>query len=173
MPYQPFLEGRSSWGEKHQTVPILVTNNTKSMLNIIEKYLIKIGVAEKNVYLSQHNTTMTVVACASIVYYVEHPTALRTTRLKKHITTMTQLLNLENELEIMARYMGHDIRVHREYYRLPEETQVAKLALKLHIAMDEGMQGLKLGQDVTMCYLYIVRCIAFRSYRFLIGFTSS
>ena len=34
--------------------------------------------------------------------------------------------------------MGHDIRVHREFYRLPEETlQVAKVS-KLLLAMERG-----------------------------------
>ncbi|XP_057297977.1 uncharacterized protein LOC130628930 [Hydractinia symbiolongicarpus] len=33
----------------------------------------------------------------------------------------------ERELEMLASYMGHDIKVHREYYRLPEDTlQLAK-----------------------------------------------
>jgi len=34
--------------------------------------------------------------------------------------------------------MGHDIKVHREFYRLPEETlQVAKVS-KLLLAMERG-----------------------------------
>ena len=42
---------------------------------------------------------------------------LRTTKLRKHITTMSELLNLnENEIDILADYLGQDIRVHREFY---------------------------------------------------------
>ncbi len=62
---------------------------------------------------------------------------------------MTQVLNLkENELDILARFLGHDIRVHREYYRLPDQTlQVAKVA-KLLIAMEDGQPGIQMGQTL-------------------------
>ena len=52
---------------------------------------------------------------------------------------MTQLINLtENELDILANFLGHDIRVHREFYLLPEATiQVAKVS-KLLLLMEGG-----------------------------------
>ena len=69
----------------------------------------------------------------------EQPERLRSTKLLKHIATMTQLINLtENELDILANFLGHDIRVHREFYRLPEATiQVAKVS-KLLLLMEVG-----------------------------------
>lgn len=65
--------------------------------------------------------------------------SITSTRLRKHIATMTQLLNLrDHELDTLAEFMGHDIRVHREYYRLSEETtQLAKIS-KLLISVDRG-----------------------------------
>ncbi|KAG5872741.1 hypothetical protein JTB14_002204 [Gonioctena quinquepunctata] len=52
---------------------------------------------------------------------------------------MTQLLNLkDHELDCLAKFMGHDIRVHTEYYRLSDETtQLAKIS-KLLISLDKG-----------------------------------
>ncbi|KAG5869305.1 hypothetical protein JTB14_024764 [Gonioctena quinquepunctata] len=52
---------------------------------------------------------------------------------------MTQLLNLkDHELDSLAKFMGHDIRVHKEYYRLFDETtQLAKIC-KLLISLDKG-----------------------------------
>ncbi|XP_052250120.1 uncharacterized protein LOC127857621 [Dreissena polymorpha] len=52
---------------------------------------------------------------------------------------MTQLFNLsENEIDILAKFLGHDIRVHREFYRLPDGTmQVAKVS-KLLMMMESG-----------------------------------
>ena len=52
---------------------------------------------------------------------------------------MTQLVNLkDHELDTVAQFMGHDIRTHREHYRLPNGTlQVAKVA-KLLISLNEG-----------------------------------
>lgn len=79
----------------------------------------------------------------------KEPEKLRSTTLRKHIATMSQILNLqENELDILAKFMGHDIRVHREYYRLPEETmQVAKVS-KLLLRMEKGGHGLSAGQTL-------------------------
>ncbi|XP_026108933.1 uncharacterized protein LOC113081109 [Carassius auratus] len=50
-----------------------------------------------------------------------------------------QILNLKNnELDQVADFLGHDIRVHRDYYRLPEATtQLAKIS-KLLLAMEKG-----------------------------------
>lgn len=47
----------------------------------------------------------------------------------KHKATLSQILNLkDSELDTLANYLGHDIRTHRQYYRLPEESlQVAKM----------------------------------------------
>ncbi|XP_064647457.1 uncharacterized protein LOC135500139 [Lineus longissimus] len=41
-------------------------------------------------------------------------------------------------MDIVAKFLGHDIRIHREFYRLPDETlQVAKVS-KLLLAMENG-----------------------------------
>lgn len=69
----------------------------------------------------------------------QNPELLRSTQLRKHAATLSQALNLKNhELDQVADFLGHDIRVHREYYRLPEATtQVAKIS-KLLLAMEKG-----------------------------------
>ncbi|XP_073715809.1 uncharacterized protein [Misgurnus anguillicaudatus] len=52
---------------------------------------------------------------------------------------MSQILNLkDNELDQLANFLGHDIRVHRDYYRLPDATiEIAKIS-KLLLAMEKG-----------------------------------
>ena len=67
--------------------------------------------------------------------------------LKSVVLNIQKLLNLrKNELDMLAQWMGHDIRVHREYYRLPEDTlQLAKLS-KLLLAMENGT--IQSGQDL-------------------------
>lgn len=52
---------------------------------------------------------------------------------------MLQVMDLkDHELEWLATHMGHDIKVHREYYRLPENTlQTAKVG-KLLLAIENG-----------------------------------
>ena len=53
---------------------------------------------------------------------------------------MSQVLNLKKtELNMLAAFLGHDVRVHREFYRLPEATmQVAKIS-KLLMTMEQGV----------------------------------
>lgn len=79
----------------------------------------------------------------------ERPHTLRSTKLRKHIATLTQVMNLkDNELDVLAKFLGHDIRVHREYYRLADATvEVAKVA-KLLITMEKGGHGLMPGQTL-------------------------
>lgn len=55
---------------------------------------------------------------------------------------MSQILCLkDNELDVLATFMGNNIKVHREYYRLPENTlQVAKIA-KILLLMEKGQMN--------------------------------
>ena len=64
---------------------------------------------------------------------------MTSTKLRKHIATVSQILNLSShELDQVCGFMGHDVRVHREYYRLPEDTlQLAKVS-RLLLAMEQG-----------------------------------
>ncbi|XP_053402999.1 uncharacterized protein LOC123559803 [Mercenaria mercenaria] len=52
---------------------------------------------------------------------------------------ISQMINLkENELDTEAGFLGHNINVHREFYRLPEDTlQVAKIS-KILLEMERG-----------------------------------
>ena len=54
---------------------------------------------------------------------LQHPEALTSTKLRKYVSTVTQVLNLqESEVDWLACHMGHDLSVHREFYRLHEST---------------------------------------------------
>ena len=52
---------------------------------------------------------------------------------------VSKVLNLKDtEMDQLADFMGHDIRVHRQFYRLPEGTlQLAKIS-KLLLALEQG-----------------------------------
>ncbi|KAG7527120.1 hypothetical protein JOB18_049555 [Solea senegalensis] len=58
---------------------------------------------------------------------------------ERHQHHKSMVLNLKNhEMDQAADHLGYDIRVHREYYRLPEATtQLAKIS-KLLLAMENG-----------------------------------
>ena len=67
------------------------------------------------------------------------PQVITPTNLRKHIATLSQLLNLqESELELLANHLGHDITVDRGFYQLPEDTlNLAKVG-KLLLALEKG-----------------------------------
>lgn len=74
---------------------------------------------------------------------------LTSTQLRKHIATLSQILNLiHNELDQVADILGHDICVHRDNYRLPEATvQLARIS-KLIFAVDKGCLGILQGKSL-------------------------
>ena len=64
---------------------------------------------------------------------------LTSTKLRKHVATVSQILNLsKNDLEVMANFMGHDIEIHKSFYRIPQETLQVSLMGKRLSAFDRG-----------------------------------
>lgn len=48
----------------------------------------------------------------------KNPDLLRSTKLRKQLATMSQVMNMQpGELDVVARYLGHSIDVHRQFYR--------------------------------------------------------
>ena len=70
---------------------------------------------------------------------LQFPEAVQRNKLRKYIATVFQIVDLrDNELEWLSRHLGHDINVHRKYYRLQEHTlELAKIS-KLLLAVDNG-----------------------------------
>lgn len=67
----------------------------------------------------------------------------------------------DNELDQLANFLNHNIRVHREYYQLPQSTiQLAKIS-KLLMAMEKGsvkdIQGKSLDEIGGMRHLHVVK----------------
>ncbi len=102
------------------------------------------GVRNKNEYL------FAVPHC--ITYYRGHQslrkfadecgakkTFLRSTQLRKEMAATSQMLNLKNnEMDQLADFLGHDITVHRQFYRLSEATIQSVKISKLLLALEKG-----------------------------------
>lgn len=69
--------------------------------------------------------------------FLERPEAIKTTKLRKYMATVAQIADLnETEWEWLALHLGHDVVVHKSYYRQQEHViELAKVA-KLLIAFD-------------------------------------
>ncbi|KAG5897622.1 hypothetical protein JTB14_028890 [Gonioctena quinquepunctata] len=57
----------------------------------------------------------------------------------KYVATVTQIINsTENETDWSARHLGHDIRVHRDFYRLHGSAVELTKISRLLMAVDNG-----------------------------------
>lgn len=141
-------------GKRDRPVPVLFPSNISKCIELLLLKRDKV-VDTTNQYLfpAVHYGSMSHVRGTECMRTfanecgAREPDRLRSTKLRKHIATMSQVMHLkENELDILAAFMGHDIRIHREFYRLPEATvQVAKVS-KLLMRMENGGTGLIAGQ---------------------------
>ncbi|XP_029003360.1 uncharacterized protein LOC114853759 [Betta splendens] len=137
-------------GKRGRKVPILLLERTKSSIDFLIQKRKEVGILEENPFLFARIGSLTNLrGCDCLRKFaaeskVNNPELLRSTKLRKHIATLCQLLDLDNqELEQVARFMGHDIRVHCQYYRQTDKTfQVAKIG-KLLFAMEKGAGQLK------------------------------
>lgn len=76
--------------------------------------------------------------------------AISSTNLRKYVATVMQIMSLsDEELDWVAIHLGHDIRVHRDFYRLQESTlELAKVS-KLLLAAEKGEVHKNAGTSLT------------------------
>ena len=59
--------------------------------------------------------------------------------MRKYVTTVSQLVDMNHsEMGWLARHMGHDIHVHKEFYGMQESTLEMAVVGNLLLAIDEG-----------------------------------
>lgn len=132
-------------GKRGRKVAVLLSPDMVDALKELLSKRKECGIPEDNCFLFARPQCLTPYRgqdCLRIYAYecgAKNPELLRSTQLRKHVATLSQVLNLKNhELDQVADFLGHDIRVHRQYYRLPEATtQLAKIS-KLLLAMEKG-----------------------------------
>ena len=134
-------------GKRGRTVPVLLTAQMKEAADMLQTCRHLVGISPENphffaVLVAGSKGYIQGTTCMkqfSELCGARRPEAIRSTKLRKHVATMTQLLNFsEHQLDILADFMGHDIKVHRKFYRLPDEViQVAKVSKFLH-ALEQG-----------------------------------
>lgn len=132
-------------GKKGRPVPILLTAVLQNQVDVLMDSRAVFGIRETNPYVfaqcgsddparSSDCLRTFAISCGA-----SKPALLTSTKLRKHVATMSQIMNLKrNELDILASFLGHDILVHRNYYRLPQDSlEMAKVS-KILLAMENG-----------------------------------
>ena len=143
-------------GKKNRKVPILVTQEAKTAMDVLAKTRDAVGIPERNPfffasrsldgYLNSWQAMKSVVDDKN----VESPMSISSTRLRKYIATVCQLFDLkEGEMEWLANHMGHELNIHRDFYRLHESTvEIAKVSRVL-MAIDAGQAGKYSGKSLN------------------------
>ncbi|XP_044055521.1 uncharacterized protein LOC122877691 isoform X2 [Siniperca chuatsi] len=134
------------WRKRGGKVAVFLTERMKESINLLIERREEAGIPAENPYLFARPGAMTKLrGCDCLRKYAEeskaeNPELLRSTKLRKQVATCCQLLDLsEQELEQVTRFMGHDIRVHLDFYRQTYKTfQIAKIS-KLLFAMERGL----------------------------------
>jgi hypothetical protein len=136
-------------GKQGRKVPIILMSDLKTGIDLLNSLRSAVGVAENNpfVFARAHRDSVEHLRGTDCLRQftlecqpkLKNPEAITSTALRKYIATMSQVLSLkEHEIGWLAKHLGHDIRTHREYYRLHDSTiELAKVS-KLLLAIDNG-----------------------------------
>lgn len=132
-------------GKRGRKVLVILTPVMVESLELLIKERCSCGVSEGNIYLFArpgYDTHFRGNDCIRV--YAKQcgaklPEALSSTKLRKQVATLSRVLNLnDTEQDQFADFLGHDIRIHRKFYRLPEGTlQLAKIS-KILMAWEQG-----------------------------------
>jgi len=132
-------------GKRGRGVPILFTPKMQKNISVLIS-IRKNFCDEKNEFLfAVPNNEESSLRASEIVRKManasgaKNPSALTSTKLRKQVATVAQLLNFnDGDVEQLANFMGHSKDIHKSFYRLPENTfQIAKVS-KFLLMMEKG-----------------------------------
>ncbi|CAC5416136.1 unnamed protein product [Mytilus coruscus] len=145
-----------------RTVPIILTT---AMINKLDK-LMELRVNEH--ITSKYNFSRPVPSLKTYrgsdvlreikgIVCLKQPEAFTFTALKNHITTLTQLYEMNNTMQdLLAQFLGHDIRDHRKFYWLPldiiQEAKVSKFLIDGSEGKKQDFVNLHIKKDVKISY---------------------
>lgn len=133
-------------GKRGKKVPVLLTPLVEKAVEWLVEKRYDAGVIKENPYVfarcggsQEHVRGHDCIKNLANEIELKFPTLINGTKLRKYIATVCQLFNLtETETDWLARHLGHDIRVHREFYRLHESTVETSKISRLLLAVEKG-----------------------------------
>lgn len=121
-------------GKRGKRVPVLLRKSHINAIDLLLETRDQTQIPETNIYLfprENHGSNSPLDACEVLRSItaeakLEQPSLVRSTKLRKHVATISQFLNLNDiELKQLCTLMGHNFSVHLNFYRLP--TDVAQI----------------------------------------------
>ncbi|XP_028296545.1 uncharacterized protein LOC114461667 isoform X3 [Gouania willdenowi] len=131
-------------GKRGRRVPIILTPTMVQSLDLLVKERSSCGVGNNSFLFARpgYDSRQRGSDCIRELARscgAHKPEAFSSTKLRRQVATLSRVLNLnDSEQDLFADFLGHDIRVHRKFYRLPEGTlQLAKIS-KVLMACEQG-----------------------------------
>ena len=110
-------------GKKGRKVPLLLSPEVVSHLDLLLKLRSDASVSIHNPYVFGYNEKSYVRGCDALRVvaaecHAAKPELLTSTNLRKHVATVCQLINLQDaDIDQLANFLGHDVRIHRYVHR--------------------------------------------------------
>jgi len=160
-------------GKRLNAVPILLTPDVKSAMDVLLKTRTDVDIPTTNPYFfpsySKHGHLDLCQVIQKVVKSagVQYPERITTTKLRKYVATMMQLLDLTHtELDWLSRHLGHTLNIHKSFYRQHtsaiEMGKVTRLLMQVENGQAADYSGKTLDQiDIegilrlmmTLCFL--------------------
>ena len=139
-------------------MPILLTPETKSAIEVLLKRRPD-SIPKENTFVFARGTKRSMDHlrgwdCVSnnvkeIEGVLRQPKSITSTKLRKYITTVSQTAALsEVDIDWLARHLGYDVHIHREFYRLHHSTTELAKVSKLLLANDSGNREKIVGENL-------------------------
>ncbi|XP_067307424.1 uncharacterized protein [Pseudorasbora parva] len=153
-------------GKRGRKIAVLLAPEMIKSMELLVETREVCGVLKENIYMFAIPGCETsfrgsdCLRCFAMECGAKCPKALSSTKLRKHISTMSRVLNMnDTEMDQLADFLGHDIRIHRKYYRLPEGTlQLAKIT-KVLMAMEQGRLNEFRGKGLDQININPAECV--------------
>lgn len=134
-------------GKRGNKVAVIFPHYLEEAIDLLITHRQNANVDPKNEYLFPRTNfgSLSYIRGSDVLRHFAHscgakkPHMLTSSKLRIHLGTVTQLLNLnDGELNNLSSFMGHSIQVHNEFYKLPENTLYLAKVSKLLIALERG-----------------------------------
>jgi hypothetical protein len=139
-------------GKRGQRVPLLIPNDSQIAISVLLAHRSSANVPDANPFLFAIPRSTSslrgwdVLNKLSREFGCQKPESITGTKLRKYLATTVQVMNLaEHEMDWLARHLGHDIRIHREFYRMHESSVELTKISKLLYASEKGQIHLQAG----------------------------
>ena len=131
----------STVGKRHRRVPIVFPHLIEDALNSLVENRESCGIKTNNKFLFANSVLNHLRGCDALrdlvekcllTYELKKPHLIRSTKLRKHVATVAQILVLNgDELGHLSNHLGHSEAVHKEFYRqqesVIEKTHITKM----------------------------------------------